>query len=214
MPVAPAPLSDRASEAPAEGTEAPAALRPFLVRYGEGLVARPGRLLTALVVTTLAALAVSEAASGNRRAALPVPIGPADTRPVIDIDAPADEVAEWSVVARAAADSCPGLHPEVLVAIAHVESRFGRGNGPSSAGAVGPMQFLPETWATYATDGDRDGRADVMNPIDAMHGAARFLCTHGGADLGELRTALWRYNNSRDYVAQVLRAAGLTQRAA
>jgi soluble lytic murein transglycosylase-like protein len=213
VPVAPAPVSDRAREAPAEGTGAPTAERPFLVRYGEGLVARPGRLLTALVVTTLAALAVSEAAS-RPPAAPPPEAPPVQARPVLDIDAPADEVAEWSVVARAAADSCPGLHPEVLVAIAHVESRFGRGNGPSAAGALGPMQFLPETWATYATDGDRDGRADVMNPIDAMHGAARFLCRHGGADLGELRTALWRYNNSRDYVREVLRVAGLSDRAA
>ena len=213
MPVAPAPVSDRAPEAPTEGTEAPVDDRPFLVRYGEGLVARPGRLLTALLVTTLAALAVNEAAG---RAPIPAapPAPPADTRPVLAIDAPAAEVAKWSVVARAAVDRCPGLHPEVLVAIAHVESRFGRGNGPSPAGAVGPMQFLPATWATYATDGDRDGRADVMNPIDAMHGAARFLCAHGGADLGELRTAIWRYNNSRDYVAQVLRVAGLTERAA
>jgi soluble lytic murein transglycosylase-like protein len=213
VPVAPAPVSDRAPEAPAEGTEAPADDRPFLVRYGESLVARPGRLLTALVVTTLAALAVNEAARRPPAASAP-PAPPVSARPVLDIDAPASEVAKWSVVARSAADACPGLHPEVLVAIAHVESRFGRGNGPSSAGAIGPMQFLPETWATYATDGDRDGRTDVMNSIDAMHGAARFLCAHGGADLDELRVALWRYNNSRDYVKEVLRVAGLTHRAA
>jgi soluble lytic murein transglycosylase-like protein len=212
VPVAPAPVSDRALEAPAEGTEAPADQRPFLVRYRERLVARPGRLLTAVLVTTLAALAINEA-TGQPPAPAPPPAPTVDSRPVLEIDAPPQEVAMWSVVARAAADSCPGLHPEVLIAIAHVESRFGRGNGPSPAGAVGPMQFLPETWATYATDGDRDGRADVMNPIDSMHGAARFLCTHGGADLGELRTALWRYNNSRDYVAEVLRVAGLADRA-
>ena len=211
MPVAPAPVSDRAPEAPAEGAGTPVDERPFLVRYGEGLVARPGRLLTALLVTTLAALAVNEAT--DRPPAAPPPAPLVDSRPVLEIDAPAEEVAQWSVVARSAAGRCPGLHPEVLVAIAHVESRFGRGNGPSAAGAVGPMQFLPGTWAMYATDGDRDGRADVMNPVDAMHGAARFLCTHGGADLGELRTALWRYNNSRDYVAEVLRVAGLTHRA-
>ncbi|HWC11126.1 MAG TPA: lytic transglycosylase domain-containing protein, partial [Acidimicrobiales bacterium] len=144
----------------------------------------------------------------------PAQAADANPRPVLDIDAPAQEIAVWSVVARSAAATCPGLHPEVLVAIAHVESRFGRGNGPSAAGALGPMQFLPETWALYATDGDGDGRTDVMNPIDAMHGAARFLCTWGGGDLAELRTALWRYNNSRDYVAEVLRAAGLAARAA
>ena len=212
MPVAPSPVSDRAPEAPAEGTGAPADERPFLVRYGEGLVARPGRLLTALVVTTLAALAISEA-TGRPPVAPPPPASPVNAAPVLEIDAPADDVAEWSVVARAAVSICPGLHPEVLVAIAYVESRFGRGIGPSPAGAVGPMQFLPETWTRYATDGDRDGRTDVMNPVDAMHGAARFLCAHGGAELGELRTALWRYNNSRDYVAEVLRAAGLTDRA-
>ena len=210
VPAAQAPTFG--SEAPPDGPEAPADERPFLHRYLESLVARPGRILTALLATTLAAVAVSEAASKS-----PVPgpstRPPSEFRPALAIDAPPEEIAHWSVLARAAADTCPGLYPEVLVAIAHVESRFGRGSGRSPAGAIGPMQFLPATWETYATDGDGDGRADVMNPIDAMFGAAQFLCARGGADLAELRTALWHYNHSRDYVAEILRAAGLAERA-
>ncbi len=209
MPVAQAPT--RGSEVPADGTEALADERSFLLRYFESLVARPGRLLTALLATTLAALAVTEAADRSPAPRQPSP--PAEFRPVLAIDAPPDEIAHWSALARAAADTCPGLYPEVLVAIAHVESRFGRGSGRSPAGAIGPMQFLPATWAAYATDGDGDGRADVMNPVDAMYGTARFLCAQGGADLSELRTALWHYNHSRDYVAEILRAAGLAERA-
>jgi hypothetical protein len=213
VPLAPAPVSDRGSEAPADGSEA-ADDRSFPLRYYQSLAARPGRLLTALVATTLAGLVVNEAA-GRRPA--PRPAAPAAFEPVLQVEAPPDEIAEWSVLARAAAGTCPGLYPEVLVAVAHVESRFGRASGrylELAARAIGAMQFLPDTWATYATDGDGDGRADVMNPVDAMFGAARFLCAYGGADLGELRTALWRYHHSRDYGSEILRRAGLADVAA
>ncbi len=73
MPVAQAP--PRGSEAPPDGTEAPAEERPFVLRYFEGLVARPGRLLTALLATTLAAVVVSEAAgrTSDPRRATPSP---------------------------------------------------------------------------------------------------------------------------------------------
>ena len=66
------------------------------------------------------------------------------------------------------------------------------------------MQFLPSTWAAYGVDGDGDGHTDVMNTVDAVHGAARLLCANGGADPDRLASALWNYNHSDDYVRQVM----------
>lgn len=72
--------------------------------------------------------------------------------------------------------------------------------------AVGPMQFIPTTWAAWGTDGDDDGRADPQNVYDAAASAARYLCA-GGRDLsspGGLRAAILSYNYSGEYVATVL----------
>ncbi|MEV0684717.1 lytic murein transglycosylase [Nocardia sp. NPDC050378] len=72
--------------------------------------------------------------------------------------------------------------------------------------AVGPMQFLPSTWAHYSADGNGDGTADPHNVFDAALGAAKYLCS-GGLNLRdaaqELRAVL-RYNNSMSYAANVL----------
>ncbi len=72
--------------------------------------------------------------------------------------------------------------------------------------AVGPMQFLPGTWALYGTDGNADGVADPHNVFDAALAAGKYLCS-GGLNLRdpaqELRAVL-RYNNSMAYAANVL----------
>ena len=75
--------------------------------------------------------------------------------------------------------------------------------------AVGPMQFLPGTWRSWAADGDHDGRADPLDLDDAAAGSARFLCA-GDRDLGTLRdweSAVLSYNPSRAYVDEVYAAA-------
>jgi hypothetical protein len=117
-------------------------------------------------------------------------------------------------VYRAAADSCPLPWP-VLAAIGKVESDYGRSTLPgvaagtaNSAGAMGPMQFLAATWAAYGVDGNGDGRADVYDPTDAIWGAARYLCANGAGNPDTLRGAIWTYNHSDTYVADVLRVAG------
>ncbi|AXB45171.1 lytic transglycosylase domain-containing protein [Amycolatopsis albispora] len=72
--------------------------------------------------------------------------------------------------------------------------------------AVGPTQFIPSTWQGYASDGNADGVTDPNNIYDATLGSGRYLCS-GGLDLAnpeQLRTAVFRYNNSDSYVTTVL----------
>jgi membrane-bound lytic murein transglycosylase B len=74
------------------------------------------------------------------------------------------------------------------------------------ARAMGPMQFLPSTWARYASDGDGDGVADPQNLYDSTLAAARYLCS-GGLDLrdqSQVMAAILRYNNSMPYARNVL----------
>ncbi|GAA4072163.1 hypothetical protein GCM10022214_30210 [Actinomadura miaoliensis] len=109
---------------------------------------------------------------------------------------------------KEAARSCPGLSWTVLAAIGQVESDHGRNAGRSSAGALGPMQFLPSTWRSYGVDGDGDGKADIMNPYDAIPAASRYLCAHGGGKGGrQLYKAIWAYNHADWYVQKVLNLA-------
>ncbi|MEV7803345.1 lytic transglycosylase domain-containing protein [Microbispora sp. NPDC088329] len=113
-----------------------------------------------------------------------------------------------------AATVCPGLSWTVLAAIGQVESSHGRNNGPSSAGALGPMQFMPATWKAYGVDGDGDGEADIWSPYDAVPSAAKYLCANGAGAGGEkLRKAVWFYNHSWDYVNKVLSLADAYARA-
>jgi membrane-bound lytic murein transglycosylase B len=79
-------------------------------------------------------------------------------------------------------------------------------NGVTYARAIGPMQFLPGTWARYASDGDGDGVADPQNLYDSTLAAARYLCS-GNLNLrdqSQTMAAVLRYNNSLPYARNVL----------
>ncbi|MBU7599632.1 lytic murein transglycosylase [Streptomyces sp. P38-E01] len=72
--------------------------------------------------------------------------------------------------------------------------------------AVGPMQFIPSTWASWGADGNDDGVSDPNNIHDAALAAGRYLCA-GGRDLSraaDLERAILSYNRSREYLRTVL----------
>jgi hypothetical protein len=92
------------------------------------------------------------------------------------------------------AEAASGIPWAYFASIHLVETRLGRIRGTSSAGAQGPMQFIPETWARY-------GQGDINDNRDAILAAARFLGASGGP--GDMSRALFRYNNSNRYVEAV-----------
>jgi soluble lytic murein transglycosylase-like protein len=85
---------------------------------------------------------------------------------------------------------------QVLAAVNLIESKFGRVASSSSAGAQGPMQFIPSTWKAYGLGGN------VHDPHDAIMGAANYLSASGAP--GDYRTAVYHYNPSDAYVRAVL----------
>jgi surface antigen len=87
-----------------------------------------------------------------------------------------------------------GLDWTVLAGLLKVECDFGRNCGVSSAGALGPAQFEPGTWAIYGVDGDGDGQKDPWNPADAVASAASYLRALGGDSPSGMRAALCHYN--------------------
>jgi murein DD-endopeptidase MepM/ murein hydrolase activator NlpD len=105
------------------------------------------------------------------------------------------------------AGSAYGIPWEVLAAINKIESNFGRNMGPSSAGAVGWMQFMPDTWLRWGTDGDGDRIADPWDPQDGVYSAARYLAAAGGS--ADLRRAIFAYNHAEWYVDDVLELAAV-----
>ena len=98
-----------------------------------------------------------------------------------------------------------GVPWQVLAAINKIESNFGGNMGPSTAGAVGWMQFMPETWMRWGMDADGDGVADPWNPDDAVYSAARYLAAAGAHE--DLEQAVFAYNHAQWYVDDVLELA-------
>lgn len=81
--------------------------------------------------------------------------------------------------------------------------------------AVGPMQFIPQTWQQWAADGNGDGVAHPGQIDDAVLAAARYLCVSGDLARAEVwRRAIFSFNHSDEYVAAVAtRATAYAERA-
>ncbi len=140
---------------------------------------------------------------------------PADLRPIIEsnltanaelraLNTPVVALPRWRIVAPPPPDELLSFYREAeskfgvswayLAAIHFVETNMGRIQGPSSAGALGPMQFLPSTWAYY-------GEGDINNPHDAILAAARYLKATGAP--ANMSRALYAYNPSQRYVRAI-----------
>jgi murein DD-endopeptidase MepM/ murein hydrolase activator NlpD len=100
-----------------------------------------------------------------------------------------------------------GVPWQVLASINKVESNFGRNMGPSSAGAIGWMQFMPSTWERWGLDADGDGLANPWSPDDAIAAAARYLAASGGQS--DISRAVFSYNHAQWYVDEVLHLSQL-----
>ncbi|WP_266096553.1 lytic transglycosylase domain-containing protein [Rubrobacter marinus] len=101
-----------------------------------------------------------------------------------------------------------GLDAAVLAAIGKIETDHGRHGGTcatSSAGAQGPMQFIPSTWANVGVDGNGDGRKDVCDPEDAIPSAANYLKLSGAPR--DYHSAILAYNGAEWYYQDVVAQA-------
>jgi cell wall-associated NlpC family hydrolase len=120
----------------------------------------------------------------------------------------------WLTLYQQAAATCPGLPWTVPAAIGTTESDNGRSTSPgvwsgaNSAGAEGPMQFEPATFAEYATVGPGGARPpSPYDQVDAIYTAAHMLCANGAGSSATLRAAVFAYNHSDAYVNTVLTVA-------
>jgi cell wall-associated NlpC family hydrolase len=154
-----------------------------------------------LALPLLAALAVAAllgSLSGGGLAASPSSYALADIPPAL------------LALYQQAAAQCPGLPWTVLAAIGKAETDHGRNPAMvSPAGAVGPMQFEPSTFPSYAHPVPPGGTnpPTPWDPVDAVYAAARLLCAGGAKGGANLRAAIWAYNHDDHYVDQVLRLA-------
>lgn len=103
-----------------------------------------------------------------------------------------------------AAQRHTGVPWQYLAAINFVETKMGRVVGPSTAGAQGPMQFMPATWREYGAGGD------IHDPHDAIPAAARLLAANGAPR--DMAGALRAYNDSSYYVHAVTAYAHVMKR--
>jgi hypothetical protein len=156
-------------------------------RYPARLLAIP---LTVLALLSAALISVAVIAGATPQSCAPSSLGP---------EVPARLVPLYAEAAQRFELGPRG--PSILAAINQIESGFGANTGPSSAGAEGPMQFLPATFAAYGVDGDRDGAVEITSDADAIYAAANYL--HASGAPSNWQAAILSYNHADWYVAEV-----------
>ena len=169
-----------------------------LIHNVAALISAPGVAMPALKREVGAVVGRGARVVGLRQPRLPVDTSTSGHKPRSYLE----------LFRESAARYCPGLSWTVLAAIGQIESGFGANNGPSSAGALGPMQFLPSTWREWGISAfGEPGPPNVMDPYDAVPSAARYLCAAGAGTPAGLARAIFAYNHADWYVAEVLALA-------
>ncbi|HVA61358.1 MAG TPA: lytic transglycosylase domain-containing protein [Mycobacteriales bacterium] len=168
----------------------------------------PAALAAGVVVGLVMLVAVLAGAAATGLSAVLGGAG-AGSGPAAPTGATAGIPADYLLLYEQAAASCPGLSWSVLAAIGTIESGNGANEGPSAAGAVGPMQFEPTTFAEYDMPVPPGGVSppSPYDPVDAIYAAARDLCANGARDNANLPAAIFNYNHSDTYVTEVLALA-------
>ncbi|HXN02490.1 MAG TPA: lytic transglycosylase domain-containing protein [Candidatus Dormibacteraeota bacterium] len=146
--------------------------------------------------------AILNAVSPTARSAIQDNLGAAQQ--IDSLNGARNSLPHWQIIAPPAPEVLLGYYREAqqaygvqwqyLAAINLIETNMGRIRGLSSAGAQGPMQFMPATWASY-------GHGDVNNPHDAIQAAGRYLKAHGAPQ--NMSRAIYAYNPSNLYVRAV-----------
>jgi hypothetical protein len=169
-----------------------------LIHNVAALISAPGVAMPALKREVRAVVGRGAKVVGLRQPRLPVDTSTSGHKPRSYLE----------LFRESAARYCPGMSWTVLAAIGQIESGFGANNGPSSAGALGPMQFLPSTWREWGISAfGEPGPPNVMDPYDAVPSAARYLCAAGAGTPAGLARAIFAYNHADWYVAEVLALA-------
>jgi soluble lytic murein transglycosylase-like protein len=131
---------------------------------------------------------------------------------VAALNPPVSNLPDWKIVKAPPPEQLRGYYSEAersfsvpwyyLAAIHFIETDFSRVASDSPAGAQGPMQFIPSTWAAY-------GQGDVHDTHDAILAAARYLKASGAP--GDMPRAIHSYNPDGRYVTAVMRYAANMQ---
>jgi soluble lytic murein transglycosylase-like protein len=166
-------------------------------------------LAAVIAVFPLLVIVLAAASPGSPAQAAGSAAGPGDQPAgLATTGIPADYLTWYAGAAR----TCPGLPWTVLAGIGKVESDHGQSglpgvhSGANTAGAEGPMQFLPATFAEFAVDADPGLPVSPYDPADAIYTAARMLCADGarGGSTAGIRQAIFAYNHAVWYVREVL----------
>jgi hypothetical protein len=214
-PQAAAPAAEAPGETPQAETVTVEPLAPSGVKQGKTLVSPPPPATETAPGENGGLEAEEEAAEGEAEG----PGGTAEVQPPTTNPFTVPPMKSSSCAAMAVppvlipiyhrASDKYGLGPQgpaILAGINAIETGFGQNMGPSSAGAIGWMQFMPSSWETYGVDANGDGVKDASNPEDAIFAAASYLSVAGMP--ADTYGAIFAYNHADWYVEEVLANAG------
>jgi membrane-bound lytic murein transglycosylase B len=133
----------------------------------------------------------------------PTPFSAAELKQLSALVSNVNQPPAWLIPIYKAAGRRYHIPWRILAAINSIETNYGHDLSVSSAGALGWMQFMPETWAQWGLDvTGKHKQPNPYDPRDAIFSAARYLAANGGRR--HLRQAIFAYNHAQWYVDAVI----------